>query len=63
VDERFNLGYIGEIRHFMECCRDERDARAGLRGTDGLEALKTVHLIYRSAREGVRIVNPGGNSQ
>jgi predicted dehydrogenase len=57
VDEKFNLGYIDEIRHFMECCRDNRDARTGLRGTDGLEAMKVISLIYQSAREGIRIVN------
>lgn len=57
VDEKFNLGYIGEIRHFMECCLKDEDARVGLRGIDGLEALRVVNLIYRSAREGVKITN------
>jgi predicted dehydrogenase len=52
VDEKFNLGYINEIRHFMECIRDDREARVGLRGIDGLEALRVVNLMYRSAREG-----------
>lgn len=59
VDERFNLGYVNEIRHFMECCRAGREARTGLRGVDGLEALKVVDLIYKSARDGVKITNPG----
>ncbi|HBP37237.1 MAG TPA: gfo/Idh/MocA family oxidoreductase [Clostridiales bacterium] len=58
VDERFNLGYVGEIRHFMACCRDGREARLGLRGEDGLMALRVVNLIYQSAREGRKIVNP-----
>jgi len=57
VDERFNLGYVNEIRHFMECCLYECDARIGLRGIDGLEALKVVNLMYKSAKEGVKIVN------
>ena len=57
VDEKFNLGYVNEIRHFMECCRDGRDAKVGLRGVDGLEALRVVNLIYKSAKEGVRIAN------
>lgn len=57
VDEKFNLGYIGEIRHFMECCRNNTDAKVGLRGIDGLEALKVVNLIYKSSREGIKIVN------
>ncbi|NLC68420.1 MAG: Gfo/Idh/MocA family oxidoreductase [Clostridiaceae bacterium] len=57
VDEKFNLGYVNEIRHFMECCLKNEDARIGLRGIDGLEALKVVNLIYKSAREGVKVVN------
>lgn len=57
VDEKFNLGYVGEIRHFMESCLNDRDAKVGLRGIDGLEALKVVNLIYKSAREGKKIVN------
>jgi predicted dehydrogenase len=58
VDERFSLGYINEIRHFVECCSAERDAKTGLRGIDGLEALKVIDLIYKSAREGVKVINP-----
>jgi len=57
VDEKFNLGYVGEIRHFMESCLKNQEARIGLRGADGLEALKLVSLIYKSAKEGVKIVN------
>lgn len=58
VDEKFNLGYVGEIRHFMECCLKNEDAKTGLRGIDGLEALKVVNLIYQSAKDGMKIVNP-----
>jgi len=57
VDEKFNLGYVGEIRHFMESCLKNEDAKVGLRGIDGLEALKVINLIYKSAREGIKIVN------
>lgn len=57
VDEKFNLGYVGEIRHFMESCLKNEDAKVGLRGIDGLEALRVVNLIYKSAREGIKIVN------
>jgi predicted dehydrogenase len=59
VDEKFNLGYINEIRHFMESARDGKDAKVGLRGIDGYEALKVINLIYKSAREGVSIKNDG----
>lgn len=57
VDEKFNLGYVGEIRHFMESCLMNQEARIGLRGIDGLDALKVVSLIYKSANEGIRIFN------
>jgi predicted dehydrogenase len=57
VDEKFSLGYIGEIRHFMESCLNNQEAKIGLRGIDGLEALKVVSLIYKSAKEGVKIIN------
>lgn len=57
VDEKFNLGYVNEIRHFMECCCGNKDAKVGLRGVDGLEALKVINLVYQSARDGVKILN------
>ena len=57
VDEKFNLGYVGEIRHFMECARDNKEARVGLRGKDGLEALRVINLAYQSSREGRAIKN------
>jgi predicted dehydrogenase len=57
VDEKFNLGYVNEIRHFMESCLKGEDAKVGLRGIDGLESIKVANLIYKSAREGIKIVN------
>lgn len=57
VDEKYNLGYIGEIRHFMECILTDSDARVGLRGADGYEALKVIEAIYASAKQGVTIKN------
>ncbi len=57
VDEKYNLGYVSEIRHFIECARENKDAKVGLRGVDGLETLKVINLIYKSAREGIKIVN------
>lgn len=57
VDEKYNLGYVAEIEHFVDCARQDCDARVGLRGRDGLETLKVINLIYRSAREGIRIKN------
>ena len=57
VDEKFNLGYVNEIRHFMESARDNKDAKVGLRGIDGYEAIRVINLIYKSAREGVAVKN------
>lgn len=52
VDEKYNLGYVGEIGHFIRCAAAGQPAQPGLRGEDGLEALKVVEAIYTSAREG-----------
>lgn len=57
VDEKYSLGYCGEINHFVDSALAGQDAKVGLRGRDGLETLKVINLIYRSAREGVRIKN------
>lgn len=57
VDEKYNLGYCGEIRHFVECALAGKDAQVGLRGKDGLETLKVIQLIYKSAREGIYVKN------
>ena len=58
VDEKYNLGYISEISHFMDCAAMDVEAKVGLRGVDGLEAVRVVNLIYQSAAEGIRIENP-----
>lgn len=57
VDEKYSLGYCGEINHFVDSALNNEDAKVGLRGKDGYEALKVINLIYRSAREGIRITN------
>jgi predicted dehydrogenase len=57
VDEKYNLGYVAEIAHFVECASVGKDADKGLRGADGLEALKVIKLIYKSSAEGIRISN------
>jgi hypothetical protein len=41
----------------MESCLKGEDAKVGLRGIDGLESIKVANLIYKSAREGIRILN------
>lgn len=58
VDEKLNLGYVDEIAHFIECCAAGEEARNGVRGVDGLEAIKVVNYVYQSAREGKKVLNP-----
>ncbi len=58
VDEKYHLGYVDEIEYFIDCCSEGKDARIGLRGSDGLEALKVIACIYQSAKEGKKISNP-----
>ncbi len=55
VDEKYNLGYIAEITHFIDCASKNIEAKVGLRGIDGLEAVKVINLIYKSAKDGVQI--------
>ena len=59
VDEKYNLGYVSEIGHFLDCISNQKDADVGLRGIDGYETLKVINLIYKSAREGIKIINNG----
>jgi len=57
VDEKYSLGYCGEINHFVDCALEGKDAQVGLRGIDGYETLRVINLIYKSARDGVNIKN------
>ena len=57
VDEKYQLGYCGEINHFVDSAIAGKDAQIGLRGIDGLEALRVINLIYKSAKEGVNVKN------
>ena len=58
VDEKYNLGYVAELEHFINCAIAGIDAQKGMRGIDGLEALRLVNMIYKSAGEKKYISNP-----
>jgi len=60
VDEKASLGYAAEMDHFTDCAAKGIDARRGQRGIDGLEVLKVIHTIYKSAAEGRAIKNTNG---
>ena len=57
VDEKYTLGYCGEINHFVDSALEGKDAQVGLRGVDGYETLRVINLIYKAANEGVNIKN------
>jgi len=57
-DEMFTLGYIDEIRHFVDCCRKGEAAMVGMRGEDGLAGLQLLECVYQSLSEGRRVDNP-----
>ena len=58
VDEKYSLGYVSEIEHFIDCCAKRTEGKPGLRGIDGLEAMEVVRCIYQSAHEGRKVNNP-----
>lgn len=63
VDEKLMLGYVGEIRHFMECVINDTKPKRGLRGVDGYEALKLCFDVYKSSKEGkaIKPMQPKGD--
>jgi myo-inositol 2-dehydrogenase / D-chiro-inositol 1-dehydrogenase len=58
VDEKLSLGHPAELKYFVECALQNHSADVGMRGEDGLEALKLMDCIYRSALEGIAVTNP-----
>ncbi len=58
VDEKYNVGYAAEIETFVDFCAKNVEANVGMRGEDGLEALKVINYIYQSAKEGRAVKNP-----
>jgi predicted dehydrogenase len=58
VDEEASLGYPGEIEHFVDCVRKDKEPMFGVRGDDGVRALEIVTAIYRSAQEKRTITLP-----
>ena len=56
IDEYRSLGYQDEIAHFVGCVQGKHPLEKGVRGEDGLEALRILNLLYESARQGKSIV-------
>ncbi len=55
VDEFANLGYVSELKYFVDCLVRKEPPMFGVDGRAGLTCLKIVHAMYRSARQGTTI--------
>ncbi len=56
VDEFYNLGYVDEMKYFIDCVKKEKEAFYGVDGRAALASLEIVEAFYRSSREG-RVVS------
>jgi predicted dehydrogenase len=52
VDEFYNLGYVNELEHFVDCVLMDEPPMWGVDGETGLWCLRIVDAMYRSSREG-----------
>jgi predicted dehydrogenase len=52
VDEFFNLGYVEELRYFVDCVINDQEPIYGVSGECGLATLKIIDAMYRSNEEG-----------
>jgi predicted dehydrogenase len=55
VDEFMSLGYVNEIKHFVNCVINNTEPQKGTRGEDGLKALQVTMSLYESAEKGVLV--------
>ena len=51
VDEFYNLGYVPELAHFVDCVRGKKSLFYGVDGPAGLACLKLIKSFYRSHEE------------
>jgi predicted dehydrogenase len=55
VDEERNLGYSDEIAYFVDCVQRDAEPMFGVRGEDGLAALRIALAAYESSRTGATV--------
>ena len=54
--EAFNQGYPQELKHFIECIRE--DKQPVVSGEDGRAVLELIYAAYRSAGTGQKVMLP-----
>jgi len=52
VDEFANLGYVEQLRYFVDCVVKDEEPKFGIRGEDGLACVEIVKAAYESAETG-----------
>lgn len=55
-EEAFNQGYPHELKHFIECVRQNKEPKVS--GEDGRAVLEIIYAAYASAGEGKKITLP-----
>jgi predicted dehydrogenase len=55
-EEAFNQGYPQELKHFIECVRN--DTAPVTSGEDGRAVLEMLNAAYQSARTGQKVALP-----
>ncbi len=60
VDEFYNLGYVEELRYFVDCVREDREPFYGVNGQAGLAAIELIEAFYESFRAGRTITGEWG---
>jgi myo-inositol 2-dehydrogenase/D-chiro-inositol 1-dehydrogenase len=55
-EEAFNQGYPQELRHFVECVREDREPL--VTADDGRAVLEMIYAAYHSARTGAKVPLP-----
>ena len=55
-EEAFNYGYPQELKHFIECVREDKPPL--VTGEDGRAALELIYAAYRSAGTGQKVTLP-----
>jgi predicted dehydrogenase len=55
-EEAFNQGYPQELKHFIECVREDKSPL--VTGEDGRAVLEIMNAAYQSAHTGQKVVMP-----